>query len=162
MNNWILQRLFYIFLPLAILFVGPNLRLAFTVGKEQSINDEDQHGIPKRQLPPTIDGALEFGNLLKDEDHRAAPERRSVIGEPLNIVLFYADDWTMKVLGKLNPDVKTPNIDRMADKGVLFSNNCVTTSVCWISRATLMTGVYASQHLETEPSSLNMFTTNPW
>ena len=68
----------------------------------------------------------------------------------------------MKVLGKLNPDVKTPNIDRMADKGVLFSNNCVTTSVCWISRATLMTGVYASRHLATKASSLNMFTTNPW
>ena len=38
--------------------------------------------------------------------------------DPLNIVLFDPDDWTMKVLGKLNPDVLTPNIDRTADNGV--------------------------------------------
>lgn len=37
----------------------------------------------------------------------------------LNIVLFYADDWTMDVLGKLNPDVHTPNIDEMADNGIV-------------------------------------------
>ena len=82
--------------------------------------------------------------------------------EPLNIVIFYADDWTMKVLGKLNPDVHTPNIDRMADKGVLFTNNCVTTSMCWISRASFFTGVYASRHLELEPFQLEMFTTHAW
>ncbi|KAG7342206.1 arylsulfatase [Nitzschia inconspicua] len=80
----------------------------------------------------------------------------------LNIVLLYADDWTMKVLGKFDPNVKTPNIDKMADNGLLFTNNCVTTSVCWISRATLVTGVYYSRHLQFAPHSTNMFTTNPW
>lgn len=71
--------------------------------------------------------------------------------DPLNIVLFYADDWTLKVVGKLNPLVKTPNIDKMADNGMMFTQNCVTTSVCWISRATLMTGVYSARHRQTEP-----------
>lgn len=77
--------------------------------------------------------------------------------DPLNIVLFYADDWTMKVLGALNPDVKTPNIDEMARKGVLFTRNCVTTSICWISRATLMTGVYNSVHQHWLPGTENIF-----
>lgn len=83
--------------------------------------------------------------------------------DPLNIVLFYADDWTMKVLGKLNRHVQTPNIDSMADKGMLFTDNCVTTSVCWVSRASLMTGVYASRHRQLLPwSTKNMFELHPW
>jgi len=80
----------------------------------------------------------------------------------LNIILFYADDWTMNVLGKLNSLVHTPNIDKMADKGILFVNNCVTTSVCWISRATLMTGMYYSRHLQSVPHVTNMFTSENW
>jgi arylsulfatase len=89
-------------------------------------------------------------------------QRRQEQENPLNIVLFYADDWTMKILGKLNPLVQTPNIDRMADNGMLFTNNCVTTSICWMSRATLMTGVYSARHSQTEPSKEEMFKTNPW
>lgn len=82
--------------------------------------------------------------------------------ERMNIVLFYADDWTMRVLGKLDPNVKTPNIDKMADEGMLFLNNCVTTSVCWISRATLMTGTYYARHLQSHPSTEQMFETHNW
>jgi hypothetical protein len=33
----------------------------------------------------------------------------------LNIVLFYANDWTMKILGKLNPLVQIPNMDCRVD-----------------------------------------------
>jgi arylsulfatase len=82
--------------------------------------------------------------------------------ERLNIILFYADDWTMNVLGKLNKDVHTPNIDKMADEGIMFINNCVTTSVCWISRATLMTGLYYSKHLQSKPHVNNIFTSVNW
>ncbi|OEU11042.1 alkaline phosphatase-like protein [Fragilariopsis cylindrus CCMP1102] len=82
--------------------------------------------------------------------------------ERLNIILFYADDWTMNVLGKLNNDVYTPNIDNMADEGIMFINNCVTTSVCWISRATLMTGLYYSKHLQSKPHVNNIFTSVNW
>jgi hypothetical protein len=77
--------------------------------------------------------------------------------EPLNIVLFYADDWTLKALGALNPDVSTPHIDEMANNGVLFTHNCVTTSICWISRNTLATGVYAAVHRNVKISSMAMF-----
>ena len=80
----------------------------------------------------------------------------------MNIVFFYADDWTMKVLGKLNPNVRTPNVDKMADKGMLFVNNCVTASVCWISRATLMTGTHYSRHLMGKLSQDRMFKTYNW
>ena len=36
-----------------------------------------------------------------------------------------------------NPIVKTPVLDALAKEGVRFTQNCVTTSICWISRATL-------------------------
>jgi arylsulfatase len=117
------------------------------------------------QLRSIMQPSAGAGGAKEDQSYRRRDqeeEEKKKEHEQLNIVLFYADDWTMKVLGKLNPHVLTPNIDQMADKGMLFTNNCVTTSMCWISRASLMTGVYASRHLELEPSSKNMFITNPW
>jgi hypothetical protein len=93
------------------------------------------------------------------EEEEDAPTN---LDEPLNILLFYADDWTMNVLGKLNPLVQTPNIDKMADNGILFTNNCVTTSMCWISRCTMITGTYASRHLFLDSRQETLFQTHPW
>ena len=81
---------------------------------------------------------------------------------PLNIVLFYADDWTHKTLGLLNPSVKTPVIDWLAGNGVLFTHNCVTTSICMISRATLYTGQYASVHKTYRPKDRAMYRPGRW
>ncbi len=36
--------------------------------------------------------------------------------------------------------IKTPNIDRIANEGMLFTNACVTNSICAPSRATILTG----------------------
>jgi hypothetical protein len=66
---------------------------------------------------------------------------------PMNILLFYADDWRHDTLGAAgNPIVKTPILDALAEEGVRFTNNCVTTSICWISRATLYSGQYLARH----------------
>jgi arylsulfatase len=67
--------------------------------------------------------------------------------ERLNIVLLYADDWrhdTLTVAG--NPVVKTPNLDQLAAEGIRFTQNCVTTSICGVSRANLYTGQWMSRH----------------
>lgn len=77
--------------------------------------------------------------------------------DPPNIVLFYADDWTFRNLGAVNDLVRTPHLDEMAAKGVLFRHNCVIMSVCWVSRATLMTGQYASVHRHLFFGSTSMF-----
>jgi arylsulfatase len=67
--------------------------------------------------------------------------------KPLNIVFLYADDWSYTTLGAMGNDfVKTPNLDQMAKDGILFTHSCVTTSICMISRASLYTGQYASNH----------------
>jgi arylsulfatase len=66
---------------------------------------------------------------------------------PMNILLFYADDWRHDTLGAAgNAVVKTPVLDALAQEGVRFTHNCVTTSICWISRATLYSGQYLARH----------------
>ena len=70
----------------------------------------------------------------------AAPEKR-------NVVVLYADDWRFDTLSCAgNPIVKTPNLDALASKGVRFTQNCVTTAICGVSRATLFTGQWMSRH----------------
>lgn len=106
-----------------------------------------------------------LGGGKSSEDEKTSSQDQPTSSAPddrLNIVLFYADDWTMNVLGKIDSNAKTPNIDKMAEKGMLFRKNCVTTSVCWISRATLMTGTYSSRHRHNLPFIDKMFETHNW
>mgnify|MGYP001826880224 CR=1 FL=1 len=67
--------------------------------------------------------------------------------KPLNVVVLYADDWRHDTLGVAgNPIVKTPHLDKLAGEGMRFTENCVTTSICGISRANLFTGQWMSRH----------------
>ena len=64
-----------------------------------------------------------------------------------NILILYADDWRHDTLGCAgNPIVKTPHLDRLAQNGVRFTHSCVTTSICGVSRASLLTGQWMSRH----------------
>ena len=47
-------------------------------------------------------------------------------------------------LGCYGGEIKTPNIDRLAQDGLRFTN-AYNTSKCFPSRACLLTGVYAQQ-----------------
>lgn len=64
----------------------------------------------------------------------------------MNILVFYADDWRFDSIGALNPLVHTPNLNKLAKEGMIFPQNAVTTSICWISRATLATGQHYARH----------------
>ncbi|MHC4540925.1 MAG: sulfatase-like hydrolase/transferase [Planctomycetota bacterium] len=61
-------------------------------------------------------------------------------------VLFMAiddlNDWVGCLGG--HPDVKTPNLDRLASRGVLFTNAHCSAPACNPSRASLMTGILPS------------------
>ena len=61
-----------------------------------------------------------------------------------NIVIIYADDLGYGDIG-INgaKGVKTPNIDRLAKKGVNFSDVHCSSSTCTPSRYSLLTGSYA-------------------
>lgn len=96
-------------------------------------------------------------SLLFCTPHHADGKSRN--GKPLNIVLLYADDWRHDTLGCAgNPVVQTPHLDQLAREGVRFRRNCVTTSICGASRASLLTGQWMSRHGNT---AFEMFKT-PW
>lgn len=61
-----------------------------------------------------------------------------------NIIVILVDDVRWDGLGVTgHPFVETPNIDRLAEEGVLFRNAFVTTPLCSPSRASFLTGRYA-------------------
>jgi arylsulfatase len=66
--------------------------------------------------------------------------------EKLNVLILYPDDWRHDTLGSEKPYVLTPFLDKLATEGIRFTQNAVTTSICWMSRATLFSGQYASRH----------------
>ena len=67
-----------------------------------------------------------------------------------NILFFLIDDQRNDVLSCTgHPIVKTPAIDRLAERGVLFKRAYVTTSICAASRASILTGLYESKHIYT-------------
>ncbi len=73
--------------------------------------------------------------------------RATIAAEPMNVLVLYADDWRHDSLGVAgNEVVTTPVIDKLASQGVRFTHNCVTTSICGVSRATLFTGQWMSRH----------------
>lgn len=64
-----------------------------------------------------------------------------------NIIFLLTDDQRWDAMGVMgNPVIQTPNMDRLASEGVLFQNAFVTTSICCVSRASILTGKYESGH----------------
>jgi len=62
---------------------------------------------------------------------------------PPNIVLFLADDQTWLDSGAYgNQDLPTPNIDRLAQEGMLFTHAFTATAMCGPTRQQLLTGLY--------------------
>ena len=52
----------------------------------------------------------------------------------------------MDIAAMGNPDVQTPNIDRLASEGVLLRNTISNCPVCCPARGTLLTGQFGHQH----------------
>ena len=75
------------------------------------------------------------------------PEFALAADRPPNIIFILTDDHRWDALSYLNhPIVKTPNMDRLAEEGVIFKNAFVTTSLCSPARGSFLTGQYAHTH----------------
>lgn len=59
-----------------------------------------------------------------------------------NIIFYFSDQQRADTVN----EALTPNLMRLADKGVLFENNFTCQPVCGPARACLQTGVYATQN----------------
>lgn len=62
---------------------------------------------------------------------------------PPNIVFIMADDHASKAISAYGAGINhTPNLDRLANEGMLFNHCYVTNSICTPSRAAILTGTH--------------------
>jgi arylsulfatase A-like enzyme len=67
--------------------------------------------------------------------------------EKPNIIFIFTDDWGFGDLGCYgHSELKTPNIDRLAAEGTLFTQFHVTSGVCSPSRTSIITGHFPARH----------------
>lgn len=70
--------------------------------------------------------------------------KKTQAGRRPNIVFIMSDDHAYQAISAYsNRLTQTPNIDRIAKEGMLFSNACVTNSICAPSRAVILTGKHS-------------------
>lgn len=83
---------------------------------------------------------------------RTGNKKDTVEEKPLNILYIMSDDHSYQTIGAYgNGLMETPNIDRIADSGMIFTNSFVANSISGPSRACLLTGKH---------SHMNGFTDN--
>ncbi len=76
-----------------------------------------------------------------------APGKNSREKNPPNILIIQPDQHRGDVIGCAgNPAAITPNLDRLAARGIRFSNAASASPVCSPFRATLQTGLYIHEH----------------
>lgn len=64
-----------------------------------------------------------------------------------NIVLINIDDMGWRDTGFMESDFyETPNLDALADRGMIFTNGYATAANCAPSRACMMTGKWTPRH----------------
>ncbi|SFC51594.1 Arylsulfatase A [Parapedobacter composti] len=79
--------------------------------------------------------------LLTTTGYPLAQERP--VGKP-NVILIYTDDVGFGDISANGAKaIKTPNIDRIAEEGLLFTNAYATSATCTPSRYSMLTGEYA-------------------
>lgn len=61
-----------------------------------------------------------------------------------NIVIIFTDQMHKYALGKISDYVKTPNLDKLCENGILFTNCYSNSPICGPYRGNLFTGMYTS------------------
>ncbi len=64
-----------------------------------------------------------------------------------NIVFVYADDHAQHAVGAYGSRInRTPNIDRLAEEGMRFTETFVANSICGPARATILSGLHSHRN----------------
>ncbi len=72
------------------------------------------------------------------------PPQADSSDERPNILFIMSDDHAYQAISAYSDKlIQTPNIDRIAEEGLLFTNACVTNSICAPSRAVILTGKHS-------------------
>jgi len=107
--------------------------------------DNDKRCFTRRRFLGSAAGAVAASALARAGCAAGAP-RRAGPRRP-NILLMVTDDQRADAMSCAgHPLLATPNMDRLAAEGVRFTHAFVTTSICSASRASIISGWYASRH----------------
>lgn len=96
--------------------------------------------------------------------HLVTAEDTGASQQSPDVLFVLLDDLRWDALSFLgHPYIQTPNIDKLRAQGAWMENAFVTTSICCPSRATFLTGTYASRHgvIDNETSEYNPDVTPP-
>lgn len=63
-----------------------------------------------------------------------------------NILFISTDQQHWSAMGYLNPEVHTPNLDRLVKRGTTFHRSYTVNPTCTPTRSSWITGLYPSQH----------------
>jgi len=63
-----------------------------------------------------------------------------------NILLITSDQQHWDTLGAFNKEISTPNLDRLIEEGMVFDRAYCPNPTCTPTRASMITGLYPSQH----------------
>lgn len=74
-------------------------------------------------------------------------DKKEVSEKPMNILYIMCDDHSYQTISAYDHRfIETPNIDRIADEGVRFTNSFVANSLSGPSRACLLTGKHSHKN----------------
>ncbi len=59
-----------------------------------------------------------------------------------DVLVILTDQWSPRYLSWDNPQVRTPNLDRIAREGMIFDACYTTSPICMPARVSLITGLY--------------------
>lgn len=122
-------------LPLCLILTVANLLAANTVAADVATAKEAQR-LHLPAVQPSFSGVI--NRYAKDSTPTNYTRPQAPESAP-NVVLFMSDDVGFAMSSTFGGPVPTPNLDRLANKGVSY-NRVHTTGVCSPSRAALLTG----------------------
>jgi arylsulfatase A-like enzyme len=101
---------------------------------------------------------IAFGLLLSCSKQSDQKLEKEVVEKRPNILFIMSDDHAYQAISAYGSELlQTPNIDRLAEEGLLFTNACVSNSICAPSRATILTGKHT--HINGKIDNLMPFDT---
>lgn len=96
-----------------------------------------------------------IGTVLLYACSETTPEKKE---KRPNIVFIMSDDHAYQAISAYETTlIQTPNIDRVAKEGMLFTNASITNSICAPSRAVILTGKHS--HMNGKIDNISPFDT---
>lgn len=92
-----------------------------------------------------LTGLVTSSSLYAQDNNTPNSNREdSTLRKRPNILFIMSDDHAYQAISAYDDRlIQTPNIDRIGEEGMRFTNSCVANSICAPSRATILTGKHS-------------------